>query len=1038
MRGLLLGTILLLLSCVSLTWGSPGPILWDSSGVAIRQGYEIEWQRSGDVDAQGNLVYVWSDTRQGDRDVYAQRVNSNGQKTWAPNGLEIVHYLDRQEDPSVVATGFGSYIFIWNDFRVDINKGDMYAQRVDAAGNLKWGAEGRLITTGDFDSPAEFRLVADGAGGAIMVWNDLRENNADIYATRVDSSGTILWSTGQPEGVPVRVRAGAQNQISTDTDGQGGALVAWTDELDSLGTGKDVFIQHINANGTLAWSPNGVAVCDTIGDQDSPKICKDGSGGVFVVWQDKREDAVDGDLFFQHLNSNGQVTTGSTMGLSLARLSNKQQEPRLVNSETGVAIIIWMDSRNDPGNYFFDVYAQKVNAAGQKLWSEQNGIPVCVDISNQSAARLYPDGLGNVVCAWMDQRDGNENQTDNIYAQKINSNGSMAWATNGVIVCDAVGQQADPLIRAQAASSMIGWSDWRSGSLGLWYQKLDANGNRQLGTLGDTLVWGISGNSKEAIIVRNNNNKMFVFFQDEREGTVGQTVFVQVVDTSGQVLLQPNGVKICPNPTFNTSRAQKYPDACSDGGSGMYVIWLDQRDSNPENRIYAQRVSQTGARLWSDGGVSVSPPGQYVTDLARSARIISDGSDGAIVLWSAQPSVSESSNIYATKLSSSGNLVWEIIPVTNVPSQDEGVSDVVPDGSGGVYISYIGGNWWDLNVYGQHLNSTGTALWGSGVLLCDDITNQVNCRVVGLGTSGAVFVWEDNRAGDADIYAQKVNSVGQIAWGTTGIPLCVADQDQKYPALSKDFGNNVFAVWEDSRIDSITNSDVNIYMQEVTPNGQILLPINGEAVTMAQSQQAKPAILSDNQGGNFIFWEDSRGSTAAGPNIDVFGSHLDAQGNLSQNSLWITDGNWINIDIRNQNLIQVTDDFAGGVLLAWDDQRSSGKATVENVYAQRVNDNVDAVIFGETLTPREFRLFSPYPNPFNPAVRLRFSLNHPGNVQLSVWDVAGRQVAMLKDGWQREGLTEITWEGGEHASGIYFVRLQFEGKHQQQKVLLLK
>jgi len=43
---------------------------WRDNGLPVRQGVHIEWQRSADSGADGNLIFVWSDTRNGGRDVF--------------------------------------------------------------------------------------------------------------------------------------------------------------------------------------------------------------------------------------------------------------------------------------------------------------------------------------------------------------------------------------------------------------------------------------------------------------------------------------------------------------------------------------------------------------------------------------------------------------------------------------------------------------------------------------------------------------------------------------------------------------------------------------------------------------------------------------------------------------------------------------------------------------------------------------------------------------------------------------------------------
>jgi flagellar hook assembly protein FlgD len=69
-----------------------------------------------------------------------------------------------------------------------------------------------------------------------------------------------------------------------------------------------------------------------------------------------------------------------------------------------------------------------------------------------------------------------------------------------------------------------------------------------------------------------------------------------------------------------------------------------------------------------------------------------------------------------------------------------------------------------------------------------------------------------------------------------------------------------------------------------------------------------------------------------------------------------------------------------------------------------------------------------YPNPFNPSTQFTFDLPEPGNALLVVYDVLGRKVAELADGYYEPGYHTASWDGRSMsgtsvASGIYFIRL---------------
>ncbi len=86
---------------------------------------------------------------------------------------------------------------------------------------------------------------------------------------------------------------------------------------------------------------------------------------------------------------------------------------------------------------------------------------------------------------------------------------------------------------------------------------------------------------------------------------------------------------------------------------------------------------------------------------------------------------------------------------------------------------------------------------------------------------------------------------------------------------------------------------------------------------------------------------------------------------------------------------------------------------------------------------------SAYPNPFNPHLTIMFSLPADANGSLTVHDVSGRQVRVLKDGQFAQGASEIVWNGQDDqgrdvASGVYFVRLTTVKHQESRKVILLQ
>jgi hypothetical protein len=94
--------------------------------------------------------------------------------------------------------------------------------------------------------------------------------------------------------------------------------------------------------------------------------------------------------------------------------------------------------------------------------------------------------------------------------------------------------------------------------------------------------------------------------------------------------------------------------------------------------------------------------------------------------------------------------------------------------------------------------------------------------------------------------------------------------------------------------------------------------------------------------------------------------------------------------------------------------------------------------FGESDLPSRFALLGNYPNPFNPVTNISYQLSATSFVKLSIYDVAGRKVAELVNGWREAGVHEVTWDASDLASGIYVYRLEAGEFSAGGKMVLMK
>ena len=89
-------------------------------------------------------------------------------------------------------------------------------------------------------------------------------------------------------------------------------------------------------------------------------------------------------------------------------------------------------------------------------------------------------------------------------------------------------------------------------------------------------------------------------------------------------------------------------------------------------------------------------------------------------------------------------------------------------------------------------------------------------------------------------------------------------------------------------------------------------------------------------------------------------------------------------------------------------------------------------------TPIEFKLEQNFPNPFNPVTQIHYDLARDSFMSLTVFDLIGKEVAVLEKGFKPAGRYKIFFNGISLASGIYFYSLSVDNRSQTKKLVLLK
>ena len=156
-----------------------------------------------------------------------------------------------------------------------------------------------------------------------------------------------------------------------------------------------------------------------------------------------------------------------------------------------------------------------------------------------------------------------------------------------------------------------------------------------------------------------------------------------------------------------------------------------------------------------------------------------------------------------------------------------------------------------------------------------------------------------------------------------------------------------------------------------------------------------------------------------------------------ENYYWL--GDTSNIDVTIKINVETDGEHTIGYFVSSNDLKLDDPAnyTVNldnpiSVGANAIEDD------GLSIVAKKFGLDQNYPNPFNPSTTIRYQLEKTGEVRLSVFDITGKEIAVLVNGSQNAGDHQVEFYGENLSSGVYLYRLVSEDQSYVRKMMLVK
>ncbi len=168
--------------------------------------------------SDGCTLVVWEEISSGskDTDIIAQKFGPGGKKLWGEKNIPIIFFRGNQKNPAVVPLSDGGAYVVWQSDSAGKNNVNIWCQRLLPNGKKAWKTPVPVcVSSGNQIKPS---AAKDEEENLMIVWEDYRGGNADVYGQRIGPDGAPF---GVESGAPIEIAPGNQTDAQFSFDSKG-------------------------------------------------------------------------------------------------------------------------------------------------------------------------------------------------------------------------------------------------------------------------------------------------------------------------------------------------------------------------------------------------------------------------------------------------------------------------------------------------------------------------------------------------------------------------------------------------------------------------------------------------------------------------------------------------------------------------------------------------------------------------------------------------------------------------------------------------
>lgn len=808
-----------------------------------------------------------------------------------------------------------------------------------------------------FHTPKEalqsnLEVVPDGAGGFISVYQSVRafQGFASLYFLRVDSTGAKI-PTSFAE--PVAFSGYNQRQHDVVSDGMGGVVVTWIEEYrrDSAA----LKLQRLNGRGESLWGPLGIQVTtDYLPSLPKIALLDD---AVYVVWREKKDEnfvtlrAQQFDLTGREAWSKGHVT--------LARLPKMPLSLDVVPGRRKI-FAVW---NSYYANKNWKLFMQQVNYRGSVTWSAPEGVLISSPIRFSCQYPSFaPDGKGGFFTAM--ESVGKATQQRDIRLIHVNLYGDISY---DLPICQAEADQRAPKLLVSDREVYVYWTDYRKGEPDLYAQRCVSKTGSVIGPP-DGWPLATSKNALHSPGLINFNNTPLLFWEEDGATIHNIRFGKKQLDNYSSLGFFGRRIK--------SSRKEVASRRIVSSNANLWCAWIEQKQ-NYYTTLRCLKVQNQDGSLIADSSAN-----QFISDTDISNALVSKiqvakHQDYNFVAWKATYSDTGEKVIYIQKIDTNGKFVWKAPGIPVIASEFINSSPRLSVNQTGIVVSWLddrkgnddlyyqlishkgvtqlnrkgellceaprsqnnlnltateNGAFWALWTDSRSFFSTGFDIYGqkfipgrkelfkkNGRNLSPDSHYQINLTSYNDGAGGVIYAWMDDRNGYYNIFAQRMDGKGNLAWEQPHVRIAPVSAHQRFPCLVNDLKDNLYIGWSDDRYGSLFSR---IFVQKLNASGLPQWRDGGVPAGYSFKRQLNCDILSLDTLGCIVSWLELVDLTNKHYTLHMQWLGADGKKRWGENGVQLSSF----VELESKPIIELIPETKE-LFLSWVDAAASGKKT---------------------------------------------------------------------------------------------------------------